>query len=263
MILALTLLVLLAVATLVTHEVGHLLAGLVSGFRMDGFYLGPFAIERTEGKLRMQWQRSLALAGGAIQLNPTRLHGLRRRLMVVFLGGPLISLSVGLTTFSTSLFIEDDIFTRSLLETFGVLNLGIGLVTLIPVFASPNLPTDGLRIRRLIRGGKDADQHVALAIAGGLILSGRGPQEWSESWVSTLDGYVKQYDDLIRDPAIAYATFLMAAAEGMISELVGRWTRPREASMGSGSLERSTPAADCWLGSVEKPTERKRSFNRP
>jgi hypothetical protein len=82
---------------LVAHELGHLCAGLVVGFRFHLFAIGPLLIERKEaGRIGIGWNRVLSFYGGAVSTLPNKTDGLRRRYAIAVAGGPLASLLVAI-----------------------------------------------------------------------------------------------------------------------------------------------------------------------
>ena len=80
----------LALAVIV-HEVGHLLAGWMVGFRFSSITIGPMAVRLEYGRLRAGFRRVLPAAGHA-GMHIDRIRRLRRRLLRFIAGGPLANL---------------------------------------------------------------------------------------------------------------------------------------------------------------------------
>src|SRR5437868_5918014 len=83
---------LMAFLILAGHELGHVLAGQMVGFRFLLFVVGPLKFERKEGRIRAGLNKTLALAGGVAASAPTDERNVCKRMAVIMLGGPLASL---------------------------------------------------------------------------------------------------------------------------------------------------------------------------
>src|SRR5690349_5083309 len=70
----------------VIHELGHLAAGALVGFRPMLLIVGPAKIRRTARGWRMERMRP-AIAGGIASALPRGLHNLERRVVVLIAGG--------------------------------------------------------------------------------------------------------------------------------------------------------------------------------
>jgi len=148
----------LAVLVIFGHECGHAVAGLLNGMRCDLLVIGPFCLQRVGGGLEPSWNRSLLLAGGAILMAPSDNSNLRRRVTWMVAGGPLASLALAAAGYAIHLGLGHS--TASQLCGFtGLLSLGICLVTAIP--SHIGVPSDGLRLITLLRGGPKAEEMCA------------------------------------------------------------------------------------------------------
>ncbi|GAB4516181.1 MAG: hypothetical protein OHK0046_21060 [Anaerolineae bacterium] len=175
------------------HELGHLLAGTLMGFRAALFIVGPFQFEgQAEGGLQVRWNENWAYYGGLAVAYPRNIQHLRLRQAVYTAGGPLVSLLVAVLAFvaqNTSGLNEVNRATYTMGEhsasalafsTFifflGLTSGGLGLATLIPAMTS-SFMTDGARLWALLRGSQKAEQLSASNTLNAMLLGGKRPGE--------------------------------------------------------------------------------------
>ncbi|MBQ9759805.1 MAG: M50 family metallopeptidase [Clostridia bacterium] len=78
----------------ILHELGHMVLGLVSGYRFSSFRIGRTMLIKKDGK--MQWKRfSLAGTGGQCLMIPPDWEGKRPKTVMFLLGGCLFNLVFG------------------------------------------------------------------------------------------------------------------------------------------------------------------------
>lgn len=129
------------------HETGHFLAGHLQGMRMLNVSVGPFVIERHEGKLHFHVVQSVlgylgrAMMGFSEQLEK---EVMRDKLIRYIYGGPLINIVVG----ALSIGIAFAIWHHPFFILFGLINVLLGMTNLQPAM-SKSAMTDGLVIQRL------------------------------------------------------------------------------------------------------------------
>lgn len=85
------------------HELGHLVAAWVVGFKFHEINVGPFTLTERPGgswRFRFQYQR-LLMAGGYLQAVPRTEKGLRMNWILLVLAGPAASLFAGMIGFLT------------------------------------------------------------------------------------------------------------------------------------------------------------------
>jgi hypothetical protein len=186
------LLPLLYLLCIAIHEGGHVLGGVLAGFRTLLFIVGPLRVERTPDGMRAGLNRNVLLGGGLAGMSPVGLHDLRRRTTIMVAGGPLISIMAGaqiLAIFqATSGFLlhPEASFAARLLGTdlllTGLMSMLIGLITLVPAH-SGGFYSDGARMLRLMRTDDDTEREVALLALTGLSLGGTRPRDWDRALV--------------------------------------------------------------------------------
>lgn len=272
-----TLLLTLAVYMLCigVHEAGHLVAGVLVGYRPLLLIAGPLRVERAGRRARVGLNRSIALAGGLAVCVPVGLHDLRRRTLVMAAGGPIASLLLGVQALAlwtaTASFLARGGALASLanlgLIALGIGSLAIGLVTLLPM-RTGGFYSDGARILRLIRASEDAEREVALIALTGLTMAGARPRDWDADLVRRTaeirDGGAFEVGGLQFAHAYALDTGDVPAARGYLEAALDRVDQlppatrasvylsaavfyalyDRDAARARAALERATPRGD-------------------
>lgn len=171
------------------HELGHLVGGWLSGFRLTLFVVGPLKIERTHDRLRLTLNRNLSLAGGLAASSPppgTRLNteDMQRALLRIVAGGPLFSTLGALLLVPSSLLLASLPGLAIALGITGALSMFIALATMTPL-STGGFRSDGARLLQLIRGGEAAQQWAQLAILAGFTYTVR-PRDWPRELVTAI-----------------------------------------------------------------------------
>lgn len=186
-------LVLVLFAVLAVHEGGHLLGGWISGFQALLFVVGPVRLERRTDGWSLGFNRILALWGGLAASAPQDTENLPQRTLWMVAGGPITSLAVGILGLLMSWALplpspapEPLGGIASLgLFAFATGSLAIGAVTLVPATTS-GFHTDGARILRFLRGGREAAGEASLLAVVGLSMGGTRPRDWPPDLVEGL-----------------------------------------------------------------------------
>jgi hypothetical protein len=155
-------LVLLALLTaLAVHELGHLVAGLLGGFRFELFVVGPLGVKRTPAGIRVFLNRDVGLMGGVAATVPvTEDPGNRRKFAWVLLSGPLASLLLSLV--AAVLFAASTLgAARSYWLVTALGSAAVLLATTLPR-KSGLFFTDRARFQRLMGQGPAAATEAAL-----------------------------------------------------------------------------------------------------
>lgn len=122
--------VLMWLLAVILHELGHLLGGLLSGYRFISFRVGSRVLVRWDEGL--VWKRfSLVGTGGQCLMAPPVSEDYQVPVLLINLGGPLMNL-LWASLWPLSLALKPSLGSL-LLFLFGVLNLLLFLMTIFPV----------------------------------------------------------------------------------------------------------------------------------
>lgn len=143
------------------HELGHLLAGIFQGFRLELFVVGFLGIRRIENKIKVYFNTNYQYFGGVAATAPTKMlpdKDLIEKYKIILISGPLVSLFFGVIPF---LFL---FYSNSILNPFW----GLLSVTSFGVFLATTIPnktgiffTDRKRYQRLNDSGETGKIELA------------------------------------------------------------------------------------------------------
>ncbi|ADB42269.1 M50 family metallopeptidase [Spirosoma linguale] len=171
-------------AALAIHELGHLLTGVVQGFRFHLYVAGFLGIRRNPQSDRVEWylNRDAQLFGGVAATLPTQqTTDLRQRFAWVVLAGPLTSLLTGaLVLWLTYMGIGNPAVSTSVLLRCSLIFGLVFSMTSLALFLATTVPnrtgvfyTDRARFFRLIRGGHTGQVEQAVLETLAHSMSGR------------------------------------------------------------------------------------------
>jgi hypothetical protein len=166
-------------AAVVLHELGHVIGGLLAGFRFICLAAGPLRVIATARGIRFGWNRNLDLAGGMATTLPKDGRNLRPRLMAAVGGGPLSSLLLGLAGGGLTirlLPVAPDL--GALAAMVGLAGLAIFLATISPQ-QSGGAQSDGGQLLALLRWGSQMELHRLSLEIQAASMQGARPRDWA------------------------------------------------------------------------------------
>ena len=76
------------------HELGHLITGLIQGFRFELFVVGPLGIKRENNRIKVYLNKNIAHYGGLASTLPRNDNAENSRILAnICLAGPIASIS--------------------------------------------------------------------------------------------------------------------------------------------------------------------------
>jgi hypothetical protein len=167
------------------HEAGHAIGAMLARFQIIHFIVGPLLIAaKTGGGYKLLPNKDSSFWGGLILALPTNFDNLRRRLMSFVSGGPIANIVFGLVfavlaagvweNWKTN--IPEGLSTSNfnlwsfgcLLGIIGWMSISLFIVNVLPI-RTKILPSDGLQILRLLKGGDVAQRSASFAILSALL----------------------------------------------------------------------------------------------
>lgn len=177
------------------HELGHLLAGLLQGFRLALYTAGFLGVRGTEKGAKMFFNSDINLLGGLAATFPEQVSSgpeLRRKFAWIVAAGPLASLAAGVIGIASGWLLLQQTHTPAtlaemaglaLLFITGFMSALLFLVTSLPL-PSRGFMTDGARFLSLMNGGEKGLREEAglavIALMGAGKLPGDYPPEMLE-----------------------------------------------------------------------------------
>lgn len=193
--------------SILLHELGHFLTGLLQGMRLLNLSVGPFVIERHKGKLHFHVVGSvLGFLGRAMMGFPEHLNKevMRKKLIRYIYGGPVTNIVLA----ALSLALAFGTWHHPFLLVFGLLNLLLGVMNLKPVMAN-SVMTDGLVIQKL----KSVPVEESVILTSYMILTeglkSEDVKQWPPALIEQLERMVTADDPTAKSylPTISYYYF--------------------------------------------------------
>ena len=191
--------IVLFLATIFIHELGHVVFGILAGYHFHFMIIGPITIENND-KIKIVPNHSWSMFGGAASCMPKNTDSeLTKKHLWYAAGGPLFSIGTAIIFLLLWLLIDN-----SLLFTNSLLNSAIFFATAIPMRMSGGLYSDGYICLMLIRGGKEAEQYVATLLLTKELMSPKKPLEWSEAFIEEAKGIAPSADNFLAACTVFY-----------------------------------------------------------
>ena len=142
----------------IVHELGHIIVGVISGFKFYLFSVGPFGFKSMKkGKITFYIQKNITLWGGMSATLPQNNDSMNfKKFKRVMIGGPIVSVLFGLIW--TSVGVTNNIVFVLLM---GAISLGMGIVCLLPV-RNGAFYTDGGSWLRMHKQGREKEVEMAV-----------------------------------------------------------------------------------------------------
>jgi urease gamma subunit len=186
-----------AVSAWLVHQVGHLVTGWLLGFR----------VAPTNGGRNYDAQRLHAcdpLRAGILPLETRKMHQLRRRLTLVFLGGPLAGLIFALLLESCRDWSQTSILVQMRIHTIAAFNVLASLASLLPDTGHRANFSDGARLVMLLKNDSRAGRLFAILQMQRALKDGVHPREWDSAWVERATADNDQSRDAVMALWLAY-----------------------------------------------------------
>jgi len=162
-------------AVIISHELGHLIAGWLMGFELNLFHISPISLQRKPTGWKLAFNTK-AQAVGYISMIPRSYERIHQRLRIFILGGPLGNLAL---TFICGVVLSQplaSVWQRFFIVTAG-LSLLLGLLNLIP-FEDKHLQSDGARLKMIRHQPRQAERWIAaIALSSAMVRDVR-PRDW-------------------------------------------------------------------------------------
>jgi len=143
------------------HELGHLISGLIQGFKTELYVVAFFGIKRIDNKVKVIFNTNLQYFGGVAATSPKTLlreNELIKKYKLIFISGPISSFILGVV--SLVIVLNFDLVFNPFLGLLGIMSLGIFLVTTIPDRTGIFF-TDRKRYQRLSDKGETGKTELA------------------------------------------------------------------------------------------------------
>ncbi len=203
---------------IIVHEAGHLLCGLLTGYRFCSFRIGSLTLVRADGGYRLK-HYALAGTGGQCLMGPPELVAGHVPYVLYNLGGSLANFTLSAILFLLSLAVPP--LAAALLQIAALIGAILGLTNIVPMQAG-GMPNDGHNARSL---GKNPEALRAFWLQMKIneqLTQGKRLRELPADWFPLP---VDLRDPLVTAQAVCRCNRLMdegdfAAADALMAQLL-------------------------------------------
>jgi len=169
---------------IVFHEMGHLAAGWLVGFRFSSITIGPISLGLEYGRLKLQLRA--VLAGGYAGMHVERLGRLRQRLRVFIAGGPIANLVTAVLCASLLIYRPPESTVMAItLEMLWMISAIFAILNLVP-YRVGVLYNDGFRILTLRVSPAKARRWICHCAIANQSQSGVRARMWKRTWLDAV-----------------------------------------------------------------------------
>jgi hypothetical protein len=146
---------------LAIHELGHLIAGLIQGFRFQMFIVGLLGIKRTANAIKIYLNKNVGYMGGIASTVPvSHRSNNKKKFAIIMASGPIASFMFSISSFLLFSFSTSGV-ARGFWFIEGFSSIAVFLATTLP-FKSGVFFTDRARFQRLMSKGSAGENEEAL-----------------------------------------------------------------------------------------------------
>ncbi|MFP7173885.1 zinc metalloprotease [Priestia filamentosa] len=182
------------------HEVGHVIFGKLVGFEFILFTTGPIQVEKTLKGIALRENRNWTHIGGIAVMMPPSVEKkeMVNKQILYSAGGPILSLLFGLTGIILYKQIE-----HVVLLSFAIMNLGILVVTMIPM-GKGGIGSDGYFILSLLKRNQKSLELMDEMLISKELLSSKKPSEWNMTYIKLAREKKPSVDNVLYGMMIYY-----------------------------------------------------------
>ena len=176
---------------IVGHEFGHFAAGYVCGQKLRHFHAGPFQWAVRNGQWKFKFSPK-QFSGGSVAMVPVTLENYRRRVAIMIAGGPMASLTLGVTSLVAVLISNGSRweFCWFLLAMMATVSSFMFFANLIPQ-RTKWFYSDGAQLYQVLSNGPWAKVHLAFGMVATSMLTKIRPRDWDIGLINEATAIVK------------------------------------------------------------------------
>lgn len=156
------------------------------GFHFSSIAIGPFSIGLQYGRVKFQIKAQTGALGYA-GMHTDRISGLRRKLLIFGMAGPLTNLVTGALAAAFIVLspqAERSTWPIALSAAFSMLSLLLFTLSAMPFRST--FHSDGDRVRMLVNSSGEARRWIAAMVLAGQQRKGVRPLRWKQAWLQAV-----------------------------------------------------------------------------
>lgn len=141
--------------SIIFHEGGHLVCGLISGYGFSSFRIGSLMLVKVDGRLRLR-SFSIAGTGGQCLMTPPDTSDGKRAVVLYNLGGVIFNMISAVVSMTLYMLYRGVPFVSATLLIFALLSIFLALTNGIPMNVG-GIANDGMNAISLTKDSRAAD----------------------------------------------------------------------------------------------------------
>jgi hypothetical protein len=171
---------------IILHESGHLLGGLLSGYRFVSFTVGSTMFIKEDGKLKRK-RFNIAGAGGQCLMAPPAMKDGTFPFLLYNLSGSLANIILGCLFFVLGVTLKDTLpYAVNVSMPFAFIGVVLGIFNLLPINAA-GLATDGHNITSLKKSEQARQAFWLMLTANGKFTMGGRYKDFPAEWFEAIE----------------------------------------------------------------------------
>lgn len=215
---------------IIIHEAGHLVFGLLTGYRFLSFRVFSLVLVREDGKLRFR-RYSLAGTGGQCLMIPPPLRDGTMPVLLYNFGGAILNLLTAVLFFALSLLLPSSSFFRLFLRLLALAGVYGVLTNGIPLHLGP-VDNDGSNALTLLRSREAVRVFWVQLMMTEALSQGVRLKDMPEDWFTLPEAGAVSANLFFSAQALASARLMDAHRFAEADELMARLLADESAGMG-------------------------------
>ena len=185
---------------IIIHEAGHLVFGLLSGYKYLLFRVGSLTLIKRNNKFEFKKMSIKGTAGQCVLMPPESKEPEKVPFFLYHAGGGIFNILTALITFPIA-FSINGIIIRTFLLVLGAMSLVIGFTNLIPMIIQ--VPNDGYNIMMMQRNPAERVAIYKTLKVNGLLFNGMTLSQISPELLNLgSEGFYKAAEELLKGQAL-------------------------------------------------------------
>lgn len=183
--------------SILIHESGHFIAGILVGFKARLLQIGPVCFEQKNNKWKLHFKINSFLGGAAIVLPKTYDDSTMDKYFIAVISGPIFSLaSTAIFLYLANYNLTSNYEFKFFMSALTLINFCIFLATTVPKYSGYTY-TDRARAMRILSKNTRAEEEALMRT----VLLSENHQALNENDISTLES---SSDENVKDLGLIY-----------------------------------------------------------
>ncbi len=195
--------------TIIIHELGHLVFGLITGYKFKSIKIGIFQFEISNNVKKFKINKSFALAGFVTMILPEMDDEGNYPFLLYNYGGIIFNTITSIISIVLAFYLSGKSFTRTFILMMAYIGLLSAIMNLIPS-EKDNIKSDGFRIQKLKNNIDFKKANWVISMIDRDLSENKRISEMDERYYSILESLNMEniYDDMILVNFIDYLLLL-------------------------------------------------------